>query len=82
MWNMIAKGVLLQAIGILRSTKMAKTSSMTVDITSDLFSLSAVRCDNYSCVYRNRENDNCALKHIKIDVDGKCENYRTANMLA
>jgi len=57
------------------------SANMKIDITSDLFSLSVVRCDNYSCVYRNKENCNCALKHIKIDVEGKCENYRTADML-
>ena len=61
---------------------MAKASEITVDVTTNLFSLCEVRCDNYSCVYRNMENNNCALKFLKIGVDGKCENYRNAGMMA
>jgi hypothetical protein len=60
---------------------MAK-SNITVDVISNLFSLCSVKCDNFSCVHRNQDTNNCNLKHIEIDVAGKCENYRTANMMA
>ena len=57
------------------------SSNITVDTTSDLFSLSVVNCANFSCVYRNTENDTCILKRISINTNGECENYRTANMI-
>ena len=68
---------------------MARASKITVDVTTNLFSLCEVRCDNYSCVYKEDRDPpyideglkNCSLKHIKIGVDGKCENYRTSSML-
>ena len=52
-------------------------SNITVDITSDLFSLCSIKCRTYNCVYKDDKNSNCALKHITIDIEGKCKNYKT-----
>ena len=52
-------------------------ANMTLNVTSDLFSLCVVHCENYSCVYRNPDKDVCDLKYIKIGVDGKCETFKT-----
>lgn len=58
---------------------MAK-SEITVDVTSNLFSLCSIKCKTYNCVYKDVSSSNCTLKYVTIDIEGKCENYRTAGM--
>ena len=61
---------------------MAKsTVDLEINVSANVFSLCTVQCSNFSCVYKDKESTNCSLKHISINTNGECENYRTVNMM-
>ena len=51
------------------------SSEITLDlkVTSDLFSLVAIRCEMLDCCNHSKSSTNCELKHITLDKNGMCK---------
>lgn len=50
-------------------------SEITLDlkVTTDLFSLIAIRCEMLDCRNHSKSSTNCELKHITLDRFGNCK---------